>query len=208
MALLAGVKHRVNLTVRLDTRTMARQSDALPPHHLSVVAASRDWFDTIVGVASALNTLVLLALVLVLVPAVWSFTQSLRQLRALLDRVYDDLKPLTNHANRIAANVDEITDSVRTEVTQVAHAVSQASQGINRAIASTERRLTEFGALVDVAQEEVERAFVSTAAAVEGVKAGARAATRPDEVDDDAADGADDVRPAHPRVRARRKRRS
>ena len=169
--------------------------------------ASRDWFDTIVGVAGALNTLVLLALVIVLVPAVWSFTHSLRQLRTLLDRVYDDLKPLTSHANRIAANVEEITDSVRTEVTQMVQAVSKANQGINRAIASTERRLQEFGALVDVAQEEVERAFVSTAAAVEGVKAGAKAATSADEPEDERDDGTNAVRPAHPRVRARRKRR-
>jgi uncharacterized protein YoxC len=172
-----------------------------------LAAASRDWFDTVVGVASALNTLVLLALVLVLVPAVWSFTQSLRQLRALLDRVYDDLKPLTNHANRIAANVDEITDSVRTEVTHVVQSVAKANEGISRAIASTERRLQQFGALADVAQEEVERAFVSTAAVVEGVKAGAKAATRADKSEDHRADETDDVRPAHPRVRARRKRR-
>jgi len=180
-----------------------------------VAAASRDWFDTIVGVASALNTLVLLALVIVLVPAVWSFVQSLKQLRGLLDRVYDDLKPLTNHANRIAANVDEITDSVRTEVKQVTQSLAQANQGISRAIASTERKLSQFGALVDVAQQEAERVVLSAAAAVEGVKAGAKSAVGGDDVpDDDDAEPDDETtstrpaRPAHPRVRTRRKRRS
>ena len=176
-----------------------------------MLAAERDWFDSLVGIASTLNTLVLLALVVVLVPAVWSFTRSLRQLRALLDRVYDDLRPLTDHANRIAANVDEITDSVKTEVKQVTETIAQANRGLHGAVESTERRLREFGALVDVAQEEVEQAFVSTAASVRGVLAGAVAAIRSKRHRDDADDQGDDGNglpktATHPRVRTRRKR--
>jgi uncharacterized protein YoxC len=164
-------------------------------------AAARDWLDTVVGVASALNTLLLLAILLVIAPAMWSFIKSLRQLRALLDRVYDDLKPLTTHANRIAANVDEITDSVKTEVQRVTQSIAQANEGISRAIESTDRRLSKLGALMDVAQQEAEKLLVSTAAAVEGVKAGARAASND-------GDSADDARPERPRVRSRKKGRS
>lgn len=165
--------------------------------------AERDWFDTIVGVASALNSLVLLALVVVLIPAVVAFTRSLRQLRELLDRVYEDLRPMTSHANRIAASVDEIADSVRSEVKQVSETIGQASRGLNAAVQSTERRLRDLGALMDVAQQEAERAFVSTAAAVQGVRAGAAAARSPEDNEDGEPR---ERRPAHPRVRARRKR--
>lgn len=168
-----------------------------------IVPADRDWFDTLVGTASALNTLVLLALVLVLVPAVWSFTRSLRQLRALLDRVYDDLRPLTQHANRIAANVDDITDTVRTEVKHVSETISEANRGLHQAVESTERRLRDFSALVQIAQQEAERAFVSTAAAVQGVRAGAAAASR---MDDTAAEDGDEPSPktpSRPRLRPR-----
>ena len=172
------------------------------PFLAQTVPAGRDWFDTVVGVAGALNTLVLFALVVVLVPAVWSFTQSLKQLRALLDRIYDDLKPLTHHANRIAANVDEITETVRGEVKNVTDTIAQANQGLNKAVSSTEERIRKFGALVDVAQSEAERVFVSGAAAVRGAKAGARAVTGRET--DEVGDNGDDT--PRPRVRSRGKR--
>jgi len=166
--------------------------------------ADRDLFDTIVGLASALNTLIFLALAIVLAPALYSLARTVRDLRALLDRVYEDLRPFTAHANRIAANLDEISDSVKSEVKDVQQTIAQANEGLSRAVESTQRRISQFGALVDVAQKEAERAFVSTASTVRGVRAGAAAAvrgSRRDNGDDDDAD-----RPARPRVRSRRKR--
>lgn len=175
--------------------------------------ADRDWFDTLVGIASALNTLVLLALVVVLVPAVVALTKNLRQLRSLLDRAYDDLKPLTEHANRIAANVDEISESVRDEVKQVKETVGQATRGLHNAVESTERRLRDFGALMDVAQSEAERVVVSTASAVHGVRAGASAALHGSDSEDllggdrgDRGDGDRKPRVARPKTRSSRKR--
>jgi uncharacterized protein YoxC len=163
----------------------------------------RDWFDTLVGVASALNTLVLLALVIVLVPAVIALTKNLKQLRVLLDKAYDDLKPFTEHANRFASNVDEISESVKDEVLQVKETVGQATRGLHTAVESTERRLRDFGALMDVAQTEAERVIVGTASAAHGVRAGASAMNG-----DDSEDllGDDDRKARGPKVRSRRKR--
>ena len=169
-----------------------------------MVAAGRDWFDTMVGAAGALNAILLLVLLVILAPGMWSFLRSLRELRALLDRMYDDLKPFTGHANRIAANLDDITATVRDEVKGMTATVAQANDGLSRAVASTEKRIREVGALLDVAQQEAERAFVSTAAAVHGVRAGASAAVRREKKSPDAGEPA--AMPAHPRVRARRKR--
>ncbi len=172
--------------------------------------AERDWFDLLVGTASALNTIVLLALVVVLVPAVWSFTRSLRQLRSLLDRVYDEIGPLTGHANRIAANVEEITETVRSEVARVGETVAHANRGLHQIVESTERRLDDFNALVQVAQQEVERAFVTTAATVRGVRVGAAEAIHGD--GDDPENGGEPPPKAarrprlRPRSRAGRKR--
>ncbi|MEK7402761.1 MAG: DUF948 domain-containing protein [Gemmatimonadota bacterium] len=178
--------------------------------------ADRDWFDTLVGVASALNTLVLLVLVIVLVPAVLAFTKSLKQLRGLMDKAYDDLKPLTENANRIAASVNEITETVRDEVKQVSETIGQATRGLHTAVASTERRLRDFGALMDVAQSEAERVVVSTVSTVHGVRAGASAAMNgDDDGNDDGDDDGEDLlaegghrkpRGGRPKVRSRRKR--
>lgn len=174
-----------------------------------MVAAGRDWLDTLVGVSSALNTLLLLALLVLLAPTVWSFTRNMRQLRALLDRVYDDLKPLAGHANRIASNLDEITESVRAEVKGVTDTIAQAKHGLHRALESTDQRIRKVGALLDVAQEEAERAIVSTAATVRGVRAGAAAMRRdkqPANGPPPSAETTPRPRPPRPRVRARRKR--
>jgi uncharacterized protein YoxC len=167
--------------------------------------ADRDWFDTLVGIASVFNTLVITALLLVMVPAVLAVTKNLKQLRGILDKAYDDLKPLTDHANRIAANVDEITESVRDEVKQVKETVGQATRGLHNAVESTERRLRDLGALMDVAQGEAERIVVGTASAAHGVRAGMSSAS-----DDDSEDLLDGDEPkrrgSRPKVRARRKR--
>lgn len=172
-----------------------------------MVPADRGWFDTMVGVAGALNAVLLLVLLAILAPGMWSFLRSLRELRAILDRVYDDLKPFTGHANRIAANIDDITETVRAEVKAMTATIAQANQGLNRAVESTEKRIREVGALLDVAQKEAERAFVSTAAAVHGVRAGAAAAVRRDKKAPEAGEpDASPATPARPRVRARRKR--
>jgi uncharacterized protein YoxC len=171
-----------------------------------MIAADRDWFDTLVGISSAFNTLVVTALVIVLVPAVIAITRNLKQLRDLLDRAYDDLKPLTEHANRIAANVDEISESVRDEVKEVKETVGQATRGLHSAVASTERRLRDLGALMDVAQSEAERVVMGAAAAAQGIRAGA-SALRDDDSEDLLGDGPDrKPRGAHPKVRSRRKR--
>jgi uncharacterized protein YoxC len=176
-----------------------------------MTAADRDWFDILVGIASALNTLVLLALVLVLVPAVIALTKNLKQVRGILDRAYDDLRPFTGHANRIAANVEEISESVRDEVQQVKATVGQATRGLQNAVESTEKRLRDFGALMDVAQTEAERVVVSTASAARGVRAGASAFHDGDgdaSDDDDllVADRARRPRGTGPKVRRPRKR--
>jgi uncharacterized protein YoxC len=168
--------------------------------------ADRDWFDVLVGVASALNTLVLLVLIIVLVPAVVALTKNLKQLRALLDRAYDDLKPFTDHANRIAANVDEISESVKDEVLEVKKTVGQATRGLQTAVESTERRLRDFGALMDVAQTEAERVVVGTASAAHGVRAGASAMNGDDGEDLLADDDAERPSRGVPRVRRRKKR--
>ncbi|HEX7937563.1 MAG TPA: DUF948 domain-containing protein [Gemmatimonadaceae bacterium] len=171
------------------------------------MAAERDWFDTLVGIASALNTLVLTALVIVLVPAVVAITRNLKQLRVLLDRAYDDLKPLTDHANRIAANVDEISESVRDEVKEVKETVGQATRGLQGAVASTERRLRDLGALMDVAQSEAERVVMGTAAAAHGVRAGAAAMNGDDAEDLLGDDLTEEPQSRRPKLRSRRKRR-
>ena len=78
------------------------------------------------------------------------------------------------HASVIADNPNYGTTSLRAAVQQVNQTVTSANQRVLQAVRITERRLNEFNALLGVVQEEAEQAFVTTAAAVRGVRTGAR----------------------------------
>lgn len=137
------------------------------------VAVERGWFETVTGIASGVMTLTLLGLAVVLAPAAWSFWRTFKRVESLLDRVYADINPITRHASNIADNVDYITTSIRHDVQQVNATIASANRRLHEAVELTEQRLNEFNALLHVVQQEAEQAFVSTAAAVRGVRTGA-----------------------------------
>jgi uncharacterized protein YoxC len=226
--------HTSNPMIDLVARPVAwlvQQGAALPDTLvMKTVPVQRGWFDVVTGIASAVLTLTMLGLTVVLAPAAWSFWRTFRKVRELLDRVYADVTPLTRHASNIADNLDYITTSIRHDVQQVNATIAAANQRLHEAVISTEDRLNEFNALLQVVQQEAEQAFVSTAAAVRGVRTGAATLSgldtdadaavngddggiddgNDDETDEDAFDEdgnrLDATRaPARPRIRARRR---
>lgn len=153
---------------------LLQQATALPDTVvMKALVTERGWFETVTGIASGVMTLTLLGLSIVLAPAAWSFWRTFRKVRELLDKVYADINPLTHHAGNIADNLDYITSSIRNDVQQVNATIASANRRLHQAVQLTETRLNEFNALLHVAQQEAEQAFVSTAAAVRGVRTGA-----------------------------------
>ena len=140
---------------------------------MKTVATGRGWFETVTGIASGLMSLTLLVFTIFAAPAAWEFWKTFRKTREMLDRVYADINPLTRHASNIADNLDYITTSIRTDVQHVNAAIAALTRRLNQAGELTETRLNEFNALLQVVQQEAEQAFVSTAAAVRGVRTGA-----------------------------------
>src|SRR4051812_33775875 len=153
---------------------LLQQGAALPDTLvMKTVPAQRGWFEIVTGVATAVLTLTFLGLAVVMAPAAWSFWRSFKKVRELLDRVYADVSPLTRHAGNIADNLDYITTSIRHDVQQVNATIAAANRRLQQAVDTTEQRLNEFNALLQVVQQEAEQAFLSTAAAVRGVRRGA-----------------------------------
>ncbi|HJR62092.1 MAG TPA: DUF948 domain-containing protein [Gemmatimonadaceae bacterium] len=142
---------------------------------MRTVAPEPGWFETVSSIAQSLVSITLLVLAVALVPAAWNFRKSYKRVNDLLDRVYADINPITRHVSAIADNVDYITTSIRADIQQVNETVALANERLRHALAASEARLREFNALLRVVQEEAEDAFVSTAATVRGVRAGAAA---------------------------------
>ena len=133
------------------------------------------WFSKVTSVASGLVSIVLLVLLIVLVLLAW---RTYGKVSALMDRLSADITPIARHASNIADNVDYITTAVRTDIQQVSRTIQTANDRLNEALALSERRLKELSALLRVIQEEAEDTFVSTAATVRAVRAGALAFRR------------------------------
>jgi ABC-type transporter Mla subunit MlaD len=125
-------------------------------------------------------TLTLLAMAIALVPAAWNFRKTYKKTTALLERIEADVMPLTKHAHAIADNLDYISTAIRADIGMIQDTLKSANRTIRGAVGTTEQKINEFNALLDVVQGEAEGLFVSTAATVRGVQTGASHLVRGD----------------------------
>ena len=137
------------------------------------VSEPRSWFDTVSGIASIVISLALITLAVGLLPAAWNFRKSYKKVNELLDRIYGDVNPIMRHASSIADNVNYVSTAVRQDVARLQATVAAANARLDEATRLTERRVHEFNALLELAQAEAEETFVSTAAALRGLREGA-----------------------------------
>ena len=156
------------------------QRSALPDTiYTKQIAATPGVFDRIVGIASGVLTILICLFVIGLVPLLWNFRRSFQRINALLERFHGEVQPIVRHATSVADNINYITTSIRTEVQQINATITTANERLRDAVHVTERRLTDFNALLKVVQEEAEQMFVSTASAVRGVRTSASALSEP-----------------------------
>jgi uncharacterized protein YoxC len=158
------------------------------------VNAGPGWYTIFTEIVGAATSIVFLALMVILLPAVAKFRKTATRFAQVLEHIERSIDPVTKHAARIADNVDYVSTSVRADVQELRRTLHDANTGVRRAIDASERRLSELGALLRLVQTEAENAFVSTASTLHGVRAGA-ASLREDgaaHVDDDELDDFDD----------------
>ena len=152
---------------------LVQRSAALPDTiYTKQIAAVPSTFERITGIASGLLTIAICIFVIAAVPAALNFRRSYNRINKLLERIYGDINPIMRHASSVAYNINYITTSIRTDVQQINATIAGANERLQQAVQMTERRLSDFNALLKVVQEEAEQMFVSTASAV-------RACSRP-----------------------------
>jgi uncharacterized protein YoxC len=141
---------------------------------------AQTWFGKVTSIAGGVMTLTLLAMAIALVPAAWNFRKTYKKTTALLERIEADVMPLTKHAHAIADNLDYISTAIRADIGMIQDTLKSANRTIRGAVGTTEQKINEFNALLDVVQGEAEGLFVSTAATVRGVQTGASHLVRGD----------------------------
>jgi hypothetical protein len=88
--------------------------------------------------------------------------------------VRQNLGPVSDRARSISANVEFITQALRTDVERLNASVKSLTDRLQLASDRMEERIEEFNALMEVVQDEAEGIFLDTASTVHGVRAGAR----------------------------------
>jgi hypothetical protein len=141
--------------------------------YVATATASQGWFQKMTGVASGVMTLTMMVLAVALVPAAWNFRKTYKKANDIMDRIEADVMPLIKHAHSIGDNLDYISTAVRADVGMIQDTLRSANGAIKKAVGSTEQKINDFNALLDVVQGEAEGLFVSTAATVRGVRTGA-----------------------------------
>ena len=122
-------------------------------------------------VAADISTVVLAGISILLLLAMLALTLQLRKLLATLQQ---QMQPVADRARVAAQNVEYISTVVREDVQKVHASVAGLSDRLKEASGRMEERVEEFNALMDVVQDEAESVLLDTAAAVRGVRAGAR----------------------------------
>jgi uncharacterized protein YoxC len=149
----------------------------------------------ITAVATAIIAIALSILLVVALPALWQLRNAYRRLNGVLDRVYGDLTPIIRNVATISQDVAAFTSSIHADFRAVSATIESANAQVRNALAATERHVQDFNALLDVAQDEAEQLFVSTASTVRGVQRGAEA-LRDQSGTDLASDELDEAAPA------------
>jgi len=140
-----------------------------------VTVSARDGLATAALVANVVLTGVVVLLLAGLVVLLFQLRGIQRSVTGLLGRVETKLDPVIDRAKDVAANVDFISAAVRTDVQRVSDSVRSLSERLQSASDRMEQRVRDFNALMEVVQSEAEDIFISGAATVRGVRAGARA---------------------------------
>ncbi|HEX5408393.1 MAG TPA: hypothetical protein VFW89_01320 [Gemmatimonadaceae bacterium] len=140
-------------------------------------SAAGGWLGVLLSVAIVVLTILLLVLVVVLVPTVLSLRKTMQESQKVIGLLARETGPIAQRVSRVADNMEYITTAVRADVHHLSRTLQDATARLGDAIDASELHVREFGALAGFAQEEAERAVVSAAAALRGVRAGAAAFT-------------------------------
>ncbi len=119
--------------------------------------------DISVVVLAVISVLLLLAMLV-----------TFNQIRKTLSEFQNEIKPITDRIRIAAENVEHISTVVREEVQKVHSSLTGLSGRLQESSQRMEDKIGEFNGLVDMIQNEAKSVFLNTAAAVQGVRAGAK----------------------------------
>ncbi len=159
-----------------------------------IMVQARDALGTAAAVADVALATVFVLILAALVGLLVQLRGIHGTVRDLAGRLERRLDPVFDRGRDVAANVEFITSALRTDVQKVSDSIRSLTERLQGASDRMEQRVEEFNALMEVVQSEAEDILLGSAAAVRGVRAGARS-LRDGKADDEPSDEASALEP-------------
>ena len=139
----------------------------------TVVEVARDGLAVVSAWTMVAMGLAFLAILVVLVLVLAELRTLSRTWTGFLTTTTDRSKPLVEHANNAARNLDHITSVVRSEIDRLNGMIEGVTDDIGEASLDVKRRVADLSALLDLAQSEAEDAVLDAAAKLRMLRKGA-----------------------------------
>jgi uncharacterized protein YoxC len=124
--------------------------------------------------AVAVTVGILLAILLIInLFTLRSISKMVKRTEKQFQRLSPRLEPLIERMTRLTSDTQEITETVRRGIKDVMATVEDVNDSLRDVASATERRVREFGAVLDIVKEETEQALMDTAATARGVSVAA-----------------------------------
>lgn len=131
------------------------------------------WVGPTVAISVALIALSFLGMAAVLLVAAREAREKSGELARELTELRADLAPMLASMNRLSEGGAEVLDEVREELGHVVDTSRALRRNVTRAVRQAQNRLADLDALVEVATEEAESAFLDAAGAIQSVRSSA-----------------------------------
>lgn len=96
-------------------------------------------------------------------PLMRRWHRTLRKIDRVADVLDRHLEPILHQVGRIAEDLQDISASLRSDAERVTETVERASRSTERTLRILENRIAELDGLLQLAQEEAEKSFLSAA---------------------------------------------
>jgi methyl-accepting chemotaxis protein len=139
------------------------------------VPPSRTAFETIAFVASGLNSIIALLLVILALLSLLVLHRKADELREKIEELLVEMRPMTRNVNAMSDDVREVARNVNGMVDDSRETVRVANERIRASVVNLTDRVDDLSAIIGRVNESAERVATVASTTMAGIKFGARA---------------------------------
>jgi methyl-accepting chemotaxis protein len=133
------------------------------------------WAQIVMAAAMLVVAAMALGAIVFGLAALRGLNRAVRLLERSAERLTPRTEPILLHAERIAADLAELSGNLRRDYGGIHETIEDASQQLREAVDTAQERVRHFGAVLQVVQQETEEVLLDAAATARGVHTAASA---------------------------------